>query len=70
MASVSAEAVLRVAELHGSREAKPSLVHGTADRPFSGKQCVIYAVQYPDGSTWAVRIPIYIQDLPHDAITY
>lgn len=69
MASVSAEAILQVADLHGNGQAKPSLVHGTADRPFSGKQCVIYAVQYPDGTTCAVRVPIHIQTLPHDAIT-
>jgi hypothetical protein len=29
---------------------------GTADRPLSGKECVIYAVQFPDGATWAVRV--------------
>jgi hypothetical protein len=42
---------------------------GTADRPFSGKQCLIYTVQFPDGATWAVRVPVHASHLPPESIT-
>jgi hypothetical protein len=42
---------------------------GTADHPLSGKQCLIYAVQFPDGATWAVRVPVHASHLPRECIT-
>ncbi|PMD54947.1 uncharacterized protein K444DRAFT_596730 [Hyaloscypha bicolor E] len=42
---------------------------GTADRPLAGKECVIYAVQFPDAATWAVRIPVHASHLPPESIT-
>jgi hypothetical protein len=42
---------------------------GTADRPLSGKQCVIYVVRFPDAATWAVRVPAHASHLPPDSIT-
>lgn len=42
---------------------------GTADRPLSGKECVIYAVQFPDAATWAVRVPVHTSHLPPESIT-
>lgn len=69
MASVSAETVLLIAELHHNSGAKPSFLYGTADHPFSGKQCVIYVLQYPDSSTIAVRVPVHMQSSPHNQIT-
>ncbi|KAH0542351.1 hypothetical protein FGG08_003289 [Glutinoglossum americanum] len=46
-----------------------SFCFGTADRPLSGKQCLIYAVQFPDGATWAVRVPAQANHLPPGAVT-
>lgn len=42
---------------------------GTADRPLSGKQCVVYAVRFPDAATWAVRVPVHASHLPPEVIT-
>lgn len=41
----------------------------TADRPLSGKECVIYAVQFPDSATWAVCVPVHASHLLPEFIT-
>ncbi|KAI9861204.1 MAG: hypothetical protein M1813_005377 [Trichoglossum hirsutum] len=46
-----------------------SFCFGTADRPLSGKQCLVYAVQFPDGATWAVRVPTQANHLQPEAVT-
>ncbi len=33
-------------------------------RPLSGKQCVVYGVEFPAGDRWAVRIPVHMAHLP------
>jgi hypothetical protein len=42
---------------------------GTADHPLSGKQCLIYAVQFSDGATWAVCVPVHASHLLRECIT-
>jgi len=46
----------------------PSFRHGTATNPLSGKQCVIYALDFPNGGSWAVRIPSLMRHLPAAAV--
>lgn len=40
---------------------------GTDKKPFAGGECQIYAVKFPNDTTWAVRIPVYVgRCLPGD----
>jgi serine/threonine protein kinase len=39
------------------------------DHTLSGKECVIYAVQFPDAATWAVRVPVHASHLPPESIS-
>ncbi|KAH8799692.1 kinase-like domain-containing protein [Xylogone sp. PMI_703] len=38
-------------------------------KPLSGKQCSVYAVSFPDGTKWAVRIPVHSSHLHADVIS-
>lgn len=46
-----------------------SFCFDSADHVLSGKQCNNYAVQFPDATTWAVRVPVRVSHLPPDSIT-
>lgn len=67
---ISPEAILLVAERHHSGEGIPEFVPGTAEHPLAGGQCTTYGVQFPDGSTSAVRVPLHLQDQSPEFITY
>lgn len=41
----------------------------TREHLLSGKQCLIYTVQLPDGITWAVPIPVHTSNLAPEDIT-
>ncbi|CAJ2505491.1 Uu.00g128850.m01.CDS01 [Anthostomella pinea] len=49
--------VLAVAAALRKDGASPSLCFGTDEKPIDVGQCQIYAVKFPDGETWAIRIP-------------
>ncbi|KAK3996890.1 hypothetical protein QBC44DRAFT_316810 [Cladorrhinum sp. PSN332] len=60
--------VIEVARiLHGDGSI-PSFIHGTSTNPLSGKQCVIYALEFPNGDSWAIRIPSHMGHLSAPAI--
>ncbi|KAI9861267.1 MAG: hypothetical protein M1813_005440 [Trichoglossum hirsutum] len=46
-----------------------SFCFDTADRPPESGQCLISAVRFPDGATWAVRVPTQANHLPPKAVT-
>ncbi|CAJ2502268.1 Uu.00g096620.m01.CDS01 [Anthostomella pinea] len=39
--------------------ALPSFCFGTDEKPIDVGQCQIYAVKFPNGETWAIRIPVH-----------
>ena len=38
------------------------------EKYFDGGQCRIYKVDFPDGESWAVRIPLHVQNAPRETI--
>src|SRR4051794_19119333 len=60
--------VVKVARMLRVDGIEPSFRHGTATNPLSGKQCVIYALGFPNGDSWAVRIPLHMRHLPAEAL--
>ncbi|KAL1845130.1 hypothetical protein VTK73DRAFT_1064 [Phialemonium thermophilum] len=61
------EAVLDIVKAVCSDGTNTFFLHGTEDRPLSGKQCLIYVVQ--GIATCAVRIPVHLEHLPSEAIS-
>jgi len=61
--------VAEVARMLRTDGSTPSFRHGTATEPLSGEQCVIYALGFPNGDNWAVRIPSHMSHLPDGAIS-
>ncbi len=68
MAAFAHADVVEVARMLSVDGSTPSFRHGTATNPLSGKQCVIYALGFPNGDSWAVRIPSHTGHLPAAAI--
>lgn len=61
------EAILAIVKALASDGTKASFLHDTGDRPFSGGQCLVYAVQL--GSiACGVRIPVHYNHLPPSAV--
>ncbi|KAK1766585.1 kinase-like domain protein [Phialemonium atrogriseum] len=61
------EAILDIVKALASDGTKASFLHDTGDRPFSGGQCLVYAVQL--GSiACGVRIPVHYNHLPPSAV--
>jgi hypothetical protein len=66
--SITAGNVLKIVNsLHNDGQA--SFRFGTAQTPLSGKQCLVYAVTFPDEITWAVRIPVHESHLPWEELS-
>ncbi|KAH8878715.1 hypothetical protein GQ53DRAFT_834778 [Thozetella sp. PMI_491] len=68
MAAFTHADVAEVARMHRADGCTPSFRHGTATKPLSGKQCMIYSLGFPNGDSWAVRIPSLMRHLPAAAI--
>ncbi|KAH8889910.1 hypothetical protein GQ53DRAFT_184200, partial [Thozetella sp. PMI_491] len=68
MAAFTHADIAEVARMHRADGCTPSFRHGTATKPLSGKQCMIYSLGFPNGDSWAVRIPSLMRHLPAAAI--
>ncbi|KND91751.1 hypothetical protein TOPH_03792 [Tolypocladium ophioglossoides CBS 100239] len=67
--SISPESVLGIVNSLNLDGPLASFCFGTDQTPLSGKQCWVYAVEFPNGNIWAVRIPVHTRHLPPEAIT-
>ncbi|KAK0609274.1 hypothetical protein B0T17DRAFT_546939 [Bombardia bombarda] len=45
-----------------------SFAFGTDTRPFSGKQCLVYVVAFPDDTKWSIRVPVHSIHAGQDAV--
>ncbi len=62
--------ILAVASAIRDDGSSPAFCFGTGEKPFAGRECQIYAVKFPDDTTWAVRIPVHAgKTLPASSIT-
>lgn len=61
--------ILKIVNLLRPDTASASFLFDTAEKPFSGGQCLIYAIGFPDGITWTVRIPARVSYLPLETIS-
>lgn len=65
----NSDSILNIVDSLRADGTSASFCFNTAEHPLSGKQCLIYAVKFPDDATWAVRIPAHTSHLPQEAIT-
>ncbi|KAK2764992.1 hypothetical protein FQN54_008691 [Arachnomyces sp. PD_36] len=61
--------ILNIVNLLRADTASASFLFDTAENPFSGGQCLIYVVGFPDGTTWGVRIPAHASHLLPEVVT-
>ncbi|KAF5609616.1 kinase-like domain protein [Fusarium subglutinans] len=66
---VGVEGILKVVKSLRQEGMAASFCFGTDLAPLSGKQCWVYAIGFPDQTTWAIRVPVHIKNLPPDIIS-
>jgi hypothetical protein len=57
--SFAPEAILALASHVRNDGSSPAFCFGTEKSPLEGGEAVVYAVRFPDGVTWAVRVPVH-----------
>ncbi|SPQ25402.1 10de04a2-fcb5-4ae7-99f3-c83f92eb1240 [Thermothielavioides terrestris] len=57
--SIAPEAILALASHVRNDGSSPAFCFGTEKSPLEGGEAVVYAVRFPDGVTWAVRVPVH-----------
>lgn len=56
---------LAIAALHTHSDTRIPVL---SEKYFDGGQCRIYKVDFPDGESWAVRIPLHVQNASRETI--